>query len=357
MMMAETTNNLFGTTTNPLNRNLTPGGSSGGESSLVACHGSPLGVGTDIGGSVRIPSSCTGLFGTKSSGLRLPMLGFRPGMAGQETILSVQGPLSTTLDDQVLYLKSVLDTQPWRQDPKLMPVPWRQSEFDNVPKKLRLGVIYSDGYVNLTPPVKRALETTVEKLKKAGHEIISWDDAPIMKCYALLAQLFTVDGGKSISQQIEAGSEPWPAGIKSFETAKGVSTYELWQLQYQKAAIWKEWLDKFNSTGVDGLILATAPYVAAQHGGQTHIGYTGLFNFLDYSAANFPSGVLGDREKDVYPKDLGEPLSDLDKATRERYSAEEIHGLPVGLQIVGRRVEEEKVLGMVKRVLEAVKGQ
>ena len=357
MMMAETTNNLFGTTTNPLNRNLTSGGSSGGESSLIACHGAPLGVGTDIGGSIRIPAACTGLYGIRCSGHRLPMLDFRPGMAGQETILSVQGPLSHTLEDQVLYLKSVFDTKPWLQDPKLMPVPWRQEEFDNVPKKLKLGLISSDGYVNLTPPVKRALDETVEKLRAAGHEIVSWDDAPIMKCYSMLGRLFMVDGGKSIKLQIEAGNEPWPPGIKTFASAQGVSAYDLWQLHKEKAAVWKEWSDKFNESAVDGLILATAPYVAAKHGGQTHVGYTGLFNFLDYSAVNFPSGVVGDREKDVYPKDLGEPLNPLDKATREGYDAEEIHGLPVGLQIVGRRVEEEKVLGIVKRVLEAVEAK
>ena len=355
MMMAETTNNLFGTTTNPLNRNLTPGGSSGGESCLIAAHGSPLGVGTDIGGSVRIPSACTGLFALRPSAHRMPLLGFRTGMAGQESIPGVQGPLSTSLEDQVLYFKSVLDQKPWLHDSKLFPLPWCQEKFDNVPKKLKLGVISTDGYVNLTPPVKRALETTVEKLQAAGHEIISFNDAPIMKCYALLACLFTVDGGKSITQQIEAGNEPWPTGIKSFGQAQGVSAYDLWQMQKEKAAVCKEWIDKFNSTGVDGLIVPTAPYIAAKHGGQTHVGYTGLFNLLDYSAANFPSGVVGDREKDVYPKDLAEALNPLDEATRKAYDAEEIHGLPVGLQIVGRRVEEEKVLGMVKRVLEAVK--
>lgn len=285
------------------------------------------------------------------------MLDFRPGMAGQKTILSVQGPLARSLDDVILYMKSVIDTSPWNADPELSPIPWRADllEAGAAQKKLKIGVIWSDGYVNLTPPVTRALEETVQKLKDKGHEVVDWDNRPIMKAYALLARLFTVDGGKSIKAQIETGGEPWPRGIASFAQAEEVGVYDLWQMQNEKVTIWREWLDALVAAKVDCLLLATAPYIAAKHGAQNHIGYTGLFNFLDYSAATFPCGVVGDREKDVYPKDLGEPLNPLDKLTREGYEAEEIHGLPVGLQLVGRRNEEEKVLGMVKRVLEDIK--
>lgn len=350
MMMAETTNNLFGTTSNPLNRNLTPGGSSGGESSLISQHGSPLGCGTDIGGSLRIPAACTGLWTIRASGYRLPSSDFRPGLAGQETIPSVQGPLAHSLEDVQLYLKAVIDSQPWLHDPKVIPLAWRTVD---IPKKLKIGVIWDDGYVRPTPPIARALKETVEKLKKAGHEVVEWDNRSIMRVYGLLARLFTVDGGKTISEQIAAGNEPWPTGIKSFGDAKEVGVYDLWQLQREKAAILKEWLDRYNDTGVDALLLPVAPYVAPKHGGFTHIGYTGLFNLLDYSAATFQTGIKGDKEKDVYTDEV-EPFNPLDKATREAYSAEEIDGLPIGLQLIGRRLEEEKVLGMVKRVLEAL---
>lgn len=67
MMMPETYNNVYGYTTNPHNTRLSSGGSSGGESSLLALKGTPLGVGTDIGGSVRIPASKTGIYALKPS--------------------------------------------------------------------------------------------------------------------------------------------------------------------------------------------------------------------------------------------------------------------------------------------------
>lgn len=305
---------------------------------------------SDIGGSLRIPAACTGLFTIRASGYRLPSSDFRPGLAGQETIPSVQGPLAHTLEDVQLFVKSVIDSQPWLHDPKVIPLAWRQVE---VPKKLKIGVIWEDGYVRPTPPISRALKDTVEKLRKAGHEVFDWKEASILKAYALLARLFTVDGGKTISSQIAAGNEPWPTGIKSFADAKEVGVYDLWQLQKEKATILKEWLDAYNSTGIDALLLPVAPYVAPQHGGFTHIGYTGLFNLLDYSAATFQTGLKGDKAVDVY-SDEKEALNPLDKATREAYSAEEIDGVPIGLQLVGRRLEEEKVLGMVGRVLEAL---
>lgn len=61
----ETENPMFGLTTNPLNPKFTPGGSTGGEGALLAMHGSLIGWGTDIGGSVRIPSHINGLYGLK----------------------------------------------------------------------------------------------------------------------------------------------------------------------------------------------------------------------------------------------------------------------------------------------------
>lgn len=302
-------------TANPFNRNLGPGGSSGGEAALIASYGSPLGVGTDIGGSLRIPASATGLFTIRFSGHRLPNFDFRAGVPGQEAIVSVQGPLARTLEDVVLYSKSIIDTEPWLQDPKLLPIPWRNVE---VPQKLKFAVIWDDGFVRLTPPVKRALETTVEKLRRAGHEVVEWDNKPIAKAYGVITRLFTVDGGRTIRNQIEAGNEPWPKPLETFSNLKEVGTYDLWQLQRERNQIWKEWLDQWNAAeGLDGLLMATAPYIAARHLNYKHIGYTALFNLLDYSAAVFPSGVVADKDIDVKRTDDLPELNPLDKATRD----------------------------------------
>lgn len=72
LMIGETINNIIGRTLNPYNRLLSPGGSSGGEAALIALHGSPLGIGTDIGGSVRIPAAFCHLWSLKASHGRIP---------------------------------------------------------------------------------------------------------------------------------------------------------------------------------------------------------------------------------------------------------------------------------------------
>jgi amidase len=172
MMIAESVNNVFGRTVNPLNRKLTSGGSSGGESALITFRGSPLGVGTDIGGSLRIPAACTGIFTLRPSHGRFTTQGCQSGLTGQEAVQSVNGPMGTTLEDITMYSKAIVDAKPWLVDPKMLPIPWREVELK---EKLKIAVLWNDGVCSPTPPVTRALRQTVDKLKKAGHEVVDWD--------------------------------------------------------------------------------------------------------------------------------------------------------------------------------------
>jgi amidase len=261
-----------------------------------------------------MPASATGLFTIRSTANRLPNFDFRSGVAGQEAIMSVQGPLARTLEDVILYSKSIIDSEPWLKDPRLVPIPWRKVEL---PQKLKFAIIWEDGFVRLTPPVKRALEITVQKLKAAGHEVVEWGPKPIARAYNALQKLFTADGGKSIKVQLDAGGEPAPHYMDFFLTAKELGTYDLWQLHREKNAVWKEWFDLWNEIdGLDALLMAASPYVSAKHTQFRHTGYTGLFNLLDYPAAVFPCGVSGDKEIDVRRSDDLPDLNPLDMATR-----------------------------------------
>ena len=127
LMHLETSSNIYGVTVNPYNTNLTSGGSSGGEGALLGMKGSCLGIGTDIGGSIRSPAANQGLFGFKPTSYRLPLDGFAATMQGEEQIVPVIGPLSTSLEGIKIFMKTLIDQKPWLYEPTLVPMPWKDS--------------------------------------------------------------------------------------------------------------------------------------------------------------------------------------------------------------------------------------
>ena len=178
LMTGETVNNIIGYTWNPKNRNLASGGSSGGEGALLALKGSPLGFGTDIGGSVRIPASFCGQYALRPSAGRLPYEGMANSMDGQNTIVSVVGPMATSLGALRLAVKSLLSQEPWLFDPLVHELQWRSEVEDQVRTitkgsgaKLAFGMIKHDEGVMPFPPIIRALDQTRAALEAMGHKV------------------------------------------------------------------------------------------------------------------------------------------------------------------------------------------
>ncbi|KAF2093996.1 amidase [Rhizodiscina lignyota] len=352
MMIAESVNNVFGRTLNPRNRKLTSGGSSGGESALLAFGGSVLGVGTDIGGSLRIPAACTGIYTLRPSFGRFPTLKCRAGLAGQEAVNSVNGPMSQHFSAVKLYSKTVVDSEPWLQDPKCIPIPWRE-----VPRKekLKIGVIWDDGIVKPLPPVTRALKETVEKLKSAGHEVVEWDTRLHAPLIAVMGKMFVADGGKSVEKLLQPTGEPFRPEMTQYQDAKEMGVYELWQLHLERTSLLKEYLDQWNACeGLDALLGPTTPYASPEHGNFKYVGYTGVFNVLDYSSTSFPTGFYADKEVDTIENPGQSALSDSCTETQKDYNPHVVHGAPISLQLTARKLEDEKVLMMTEVVLEAL---
>ncbi|KAK0384694.1 hypothetical protein NLU13_7172 [Sarocladium strictum] len=351
MMIAESVNNVFGRTLNPRNRRTTSGGSSGGESALLVLKGSPLGVGSDIGGSLRIPAACSGIFTIRPSFGRFPGRDCRSGMPGQEAVQSVNGPLARTLSDVIIYSQVVINSQPWLRDPKCLPIPWRKEEL---PEKLKIGVMWNDSMVIPTPPVARALEEVVTKLRKAGHDVVDWDPKDQPEGTQLLGRMFLADGGKTIRHELQRTGEPWRDEMLDYSAAQELGTSEMWKLHLERTAFQNKYLDRWNAAGLDAILCPTTPYSTTKNGSFRHVGYTGVFNVLDYSAVSFPTGLTVDKAKDTVPPGYT-PLSDDCRAIHETYDPELVHGHPISLQLVARRLEEEKVLAMTETILQLLK--
>lgn len=162
IMTGDSENNIFGRTLNPRNKSLTAGGSTGGEGALLAFRGSILGVGTDIGGSIRVPSVCNGIYGFRPSVGLIPHTGVRDlTPQGTEGVRSTVGPMATSLRDCSLFLKSILQADTWKYDGSSISIPWVDLKPTH---KLRIGVAYDDGVYTPSPPVRRGLKQVVDLL-------------------------------------------------------------------------------------------------------------------------------------------------------------------------------------------------
>ncbi len=131
LLSGETKNSTIGQTLNPHNQNLSYGGSSGGEGALQALRGSTVGVGTDIGGSVRIPVAFNRIYALKPTPERVSYRDVANTNPGQNTYCSTIDYLGTSLGGLEPIFRGVLSTKPWLNDPAVVPIPFRQDIADD----------------------------------------------------------------------------------------------------------------------------------------------------------------------------------------------------------------------------------
>lgn len=224
-------------------------------------------MGTDIGGSLRIPAACTGIFTLKPSFGRFPTLRCRSGMSGQEAVQSVNGPMARAIGDIELEARAVVGGRPWLHDPRMLPIPWREVEL---PERLRIAVMWDDGMVTPTPPVSRALRATVERLRAAGHEIVDWDPKDQAQGVSLLGRMFVADGARSIRKELERSGEPFRPEMSDYEVATELSAYEMWQTHLERTDLQKRYLDRWNQAGIDAILCPTTPYSTVRNGQFKH---------------------------------------------------------------------------------------
>ncbi|RDW71681.1 hypothetical protein BP5796_07715 [Coleophoma crateriformis] len=347
LMTADSDNNIFGQTLNPNKLTLTAGGSSGGEGALVAMRGSILGVGTDIGGSIRIPALCNGTFGFKPSASRVPYGGqASPGRAGSPGVIAAAGPISTTFRDLQFFLENVISEEPWSYDPSSLAVRWRSV----TPKSsLRIGFFVEDPSFPVSPPVKRTLETAAKKLAAAGHTIIPI--TPDMKEEnKLIIDLFGLDNTHQSMQNILASGEPMVtsvAGLVSMYTIAQPHTLEgLYDLNVQRAAKSAKWQKIWVENKLDVVLCPPAETTAVVHDTYGNCPYTMLWNLLDYPGVIIPFGFA---DKNIDLDSLATP------GTENIYSAEETDGAPCSVQVTARNLHDEELLAAASVISECLK--
>jgi len=363
LLSLETDNNVFGRALNPFNRNLTPGGSSGGESALIACHGSPLGVGTDIGGSVRIPAAHCGLYGLKGSVARLPHAGLLGSHDGMEAIIGCVGPLARSARDLELFCRVMLDAKPWLVEPPLLEMPWKRdvARGEDLPEKLSIAILFDDGVVAPHPPIAEALRRYKNALTAAGHDIIEWHPLDHQYGWDLIVKLYLLDGGAEYHETIlGAGETEVPQTQWLLNHANGRAPYtpaEMFRLNAERELFRLKALAHWNATQqrtasgrpVDAILCPVASTLAPPHNTTTWWGYSSQWNILDLPGVAFPVGKFKAGRNATYPP-FAPPRNDVEKFIQGQWDPATYDNAPISLQLVGRRHNEERLLAILNVV-------
>ncbi|KEY71542.1 hypothetical protein S7711_08922 [Stachybotrys chartarum IBT 7711] len=327
LMSGECFNYLFGRTTSPWNTNTSAGGSSGGEGSLVALGGSPIGVGSDIAGSINTPAQHNGIYGLCPSTQRLPLHG--PDNAFQNLIVNgVAGPLSRSIDGLEVYVKGVLSMKPWEFDSTCVKLPWDQGEYKEYAgtgRKLCFGIINNDGVVTPHPPIQRGIRDTAKALRAAGHYVV--ETPTFLETVAdsfekSLMDVLNACGDEEIKRILSTYNEPvspeivLPGPKEKLDTPQFLAAAnKILRLRQKYMVKWMQ-TAQTSPTGrpIDAFILPSGGHVAPPHGTMGYLLYEAISNLLDWTCATIPVGFV-DQTVDQMPQD-GKfiPLSEEDEA-------------------------------------------
>ncbi|KAH6892421.1 acetamidase [Thelonectria olida] len=352
LMMSDSNNHVFGQCVNSLNRSLISGGSSGGEGSLVAARGSPLGIGTDIGGSVRIPAALCGLYGLSPTHSRHP---YERGGSRQNIVLATAGPLATSLASIEAYMQALPYAEPWKIDPRAVPFPWSADKCSIDPThKLRIGFVVDDGVVKPQPPITRAVEEVVDALRSAGHEVVEWDATCHLNGFEIFEKAVLSDGGATAKKVIDASGEPLIEGMYIGTDANLLSTPQTHELCGEKYAFEAAYLQRWRAAKLDALIMPVTPWVGYKPWtwvkSHQYVGYTSIWNLLDWAALTLPVTKVSGEKDQVLQGDWLEhkARNPADKFNKHQYDFDLVEGMPVGIQVVCGKYEDEKCIAVAK---------
>src|SRR5438445_1099038 len=192
LMAWETDNLLYGRTNNPWDLSRTPGGSSGGEAAAIASGCSAGGVGSDSGGSIRVPAHFCGICGLKPTPGRIPATGHYPNSVGPFALIGVVGPMARTVADLQILFETMAGADDG--DPCAAPVPLRKIPPEEL-KRIRIGYFEDDGRTPVTAETRSAVHKAAEGLERARFQVVPFRPSGLEAARQLWWKFFGIAGG------------------------------------------------------------------------------------------------------------------------------------------------------------------
>ena len=200
----DTRNLVYGQTYNPWDTTRSPGGSSGGAGAIIAAGGAPFDIGTDYGGSIRLPAHFNGICGIKPSAGRVPRTGHAVPFGGFLDDFQVVGPLARTVDDLALLLPLIMG--PDGIDTGVRPLAWGAPEAVKLPGLK--GAFYTDnGVATPTAETMAAVRAAAEALAGAGVAMAEERPTGLEQTLEVALPIYLWDGGAAVRRMLrEAGT-------------------------------------------------------------------------------------------------------------------------------------------------------
>ena len=326
LMAYETDNLLHGRTRNPWDLERTPGGSSGGESAAIAAGLSAAGLGSDSGGSVRVPAHFAGICSLKPTPGRIPGRGHLPPCVGPFSILGAIGPMARTMADVALLFRTLSGQDPL--DPVSLPVALREPSLDEL-RSNRIGFFEDDGLLPVTAETRAAVNAAAAALGDAGFRLEPFRPGTLELLRQLWWRFFVQCGAMFYAPAIRGREHQLSPIFNEFlgfgEAAPPLTAGELLEAWAELDLLRAKTLQEMRKYPV--LLCPVASIPAFRHGEREWIVEGRAVEYMDawrhtqwFNALAAPAAVV--------------PVGK---------SAE---GLPIGVQIVARPFEDETALGV-----------
>ncbi|MEM7030027.1 MAG: amidase [Chloroflexota bacterium] len=321
----ETNNGIYGRTNNPYNPDRSSGGSSGGAAALVASGGISFDIGTDTGGSIRLPAHCCGIAGLKPTSGRVPRTGHAVDAGSFFDSLTTVGPMARFVDDLSLLFPIIAG--PDGRDPFIAPVPIKEPNTVDI-KSLR-AIFYTDnGIQTPIPEIMDVVQDVANKLAETGMPIEEKRPPGIEESFDLLVTVMRGwDGGANLRALLDkvptSEDESWLEPADPNTAFSGIEMVDL-------IAQWDRFRMRMLSfmTDYDIIIAPVNAYTAIPHGTLADR-YKGFSYTMTYNLTGWPGVVVR----------VGTAND----------------GLPIGIQVIAKPWREEVSLAVAKH-LETVFG-
>lgn len=368
----ESQNPVYGTTKNPHSKKHTCGGSSGGEGAIISAGGSPIGLGTDIGGSVRIPAAFNGICGIKPTAKRTIDKARFLERTLDLPIKSVTGILANHAEDLQLFLSIMNETNGAE---KVVLKDFKTVNFS----KLKIGYMLTDKVFEPMGAIKRAVIDTVDKLKTIGVETTLFQPPNLLEAEEIYTKILSADGMPIFSKNLQkdklikllrgyfllSNAPKWLrnivyhlSGIFGQKTLKRVVHYfggegaeNLSKLKKQQQEFTDRYLKAMDGSPIgklDAIICPVFPLPAILHNTADRIGVGGTYT-IQSNITGFPAGIatvstIG--EKEAVSRKFSFDIIMQAAAKNEKQSTK----LPIGIQIIARPWNDHIVIALIEKL-------